>query len=35
MLLSGRFGTLIRIAPEGTTDMDIVEAALQSAKRPT
>jgi AcrR family transcriptional regulator len=34
LLLSGRLGTLIRIAPEGTTDVDIVEAALQSAKRP-
>lgn len=33
ILLTGRLGTLLRIAPEGTTEMDIVEAALHSAKR--
>jgi AcrR family transcriptional regulator len=35
LLLSGRLGTLVRIAPEGTTEMQLVESAIQSMKRST
>jgi hypothetical protein len=34
LLLTGRLGTLVRIAPEGTTEMDLVESAIHSMKRP-
>ena len=34
LLLTGRLGTLVRIAPEGTTEMDLIESAIQSMKRP-
>ena len=33
LLSTGRLGTLVRLAPEGTTEMDLVEAAIQSMKR--
>jgi hypothetical protein len=35
LLSTGRLGTLVRIAPEGTTEMDLVESAIQSMERPT
>jgi AcrR family transcriptional regulator len=35
LLLSGRLGTLLRLGPEGTTEMDLITAAIQSMKRPT
>lgn len=31
---TGRLGALVRIAPEGTTEMDLVESAIHSMKRP-
>jgi AcrR family transcriptional regulator len=34
LLSTGRFGTLVRIAPPGTTEMDLVEAAIHSMRRP-
>jgi hypothetical protein len=34
LLLTGRLGALIRIAPEGTTEMDLIEAAINSMRRP-
>jgi hypothetical protein len=33
-LLTGRLGALVRMAPEGTTEMDVVESAIHSMKRP-
>jgi AcrR family transcriptional regulator len=32
--LTGRLGALVRLAPEGTTEMDLIESAIQSMKRP-
>jgi hypothetical protein len=34
LLLTGRLGALVRMAPEGTTEMDVVESAIHSMKRP-
>jgi AcrR family transcriptional regulator len=34
LLLTGRLGALVRMAPEGTTEMDLVESAIHSMKRP-
>jgi AcrR family transcriptional regulator len=34
LLSTGRLGTLVRIAPAGTTEMDLVEAAISSMRRP-
>jgi hypothetical protein len=34
LLLTGRLGALVRVAPEGTTEMDLVESAIHSMKRP-
>src|ERR1700733_9064544 len=34
LLSAGRLGTLIRIAPEGTTEMDLIAAAINSMRRP-
>jgi AcrR family transcriptional regulator len=34
LLSTGRLGTLIRIAPAGTTEMDLIEAAINSMRRP-
>jgi AcrR family transcriptional regulator len=33
LLSTGRLGTLIRIAPKGTTEMDLIEAAISSMRR--
>jgi len=34
LLSAGRLGTLVRMAPEGTTEMDLIEAAVNSMRRP-
>jgi hypothetical protein len=34
LLLTDRLKALVRIAPEGTTEMDLVESAIHSMKRP-
>ena len=34
LLSTGRLGTLVRIAPEGTTEMNLIEAAINSMRRP-
>jgi len=34
LLSTGRLGALVRIAPKGTTEMDIIEAAINSMRRP-
>jgi AcrR family transcriptional regulator len=34
LLSTGRLGTLVRIAPEGTTEMSLIEAAINSMRRP-
>jgi AcrR family transcriptional regulator len=34
LLLTGRLGTLVRMAPEGTTEMDLIQAAINSMRRP-
>ena len=34
LLSTGRLGALIRIAPDGTTEMDLIEAAINSMRRP-
>jgi hypothetical protein len=34
LVITGRLGTLVRIAPEGTTEMDLIESAIRSMKRP-
>src|ERR1700734_4506206 len=33
LLLTGRLGALVRMAPEGTTEMDVVESAIHSMKQ--
>jgi AcrR family transcriptional regulator len=34
LLLTGRLGTLVRIAAEGATEMDLIESAIHSMRRP-
>lgn len=34
LLSTGRLGTLLRVAPEGTTEMDLIVAAMNSMRRP-
>jgi AcrR family transcriptional regulator len=34
LLSAGRLGTLVRMAPEGTTEMDLIGAAINSMRRP-